>query len=85
MPGKANSITIQMVGFVKDAKNQVNTFEHKPQSSIPSLLHEIKEETQLWHGLLWTSESALELTKCLFHVLIWLFHEGILLLQGGTL
>ena len=84
MPDGKYKIRITMVGFVDDSTGQVNNFEMKVQPQIETLVEKMQEDTQLWNDLLWSSGGDLELIKCSYHVLHWIFSStGAPLLQSG--
>jgi hypothetical protein len=83
-PDKSQSITIYMVGFVDDSTGQVNQFHSNIQPNPESLLVLMRKDAQLWNDLLWTSAGALELPKCSYHLLHYVFtNDGAPILQGG--
>ena len=66
---KTLSITIYIVGFVDDTRNTENQFTAHPQPPTEALIAQTILDSQLWHDLLETSNQALELPKCGFHVI----------------
>ena len=83
-PDKSQSITIFMVGFVDDSTGQVNQFTQNVQPSPESLLSIMRKDAQLWNDLLWVSGGDLELPKCSYHLLHYMFTaDGAPILQGG--
>jgi hypothetical protein len=74
-----------MTGFVDD--NNCNSCEdaitHEDHSD--GIISRMRFNAQLWHGLLWTSGGALELTKCQYHLMDWNFTiVGAPILNTGT-
>jgi len=57
----SQSLHLYMVGFVDDCTQVVNDFSAHPQPSSAELIQKMKENSQLWNDLLWTSGGALEL------------------------
>jgi hypothetical protein len=75
-----------MTGFVDN--NNCNSCEdaitHEDHSE-QGIISRMRFNAQLWHGLLWTSGGALELTKCQYHLMDWNFTiVGAPILNTGT-
>ena len=67
-------MTIGMVGFVDDSNGQTNNFLlDETDETLPTLLHQLRTNAQVWSNLLGASGGALELSKCSCHVAVWTF------------
>ncbi len=73
-PDRSEPMTIGMVGFVDDSNGQTNNFlQEETDETLPTLLHQLRTNAQVWSNLLGTSGEALELSKCSCHVAVWTF------------
>jgi hypothetical protein len=73
-----------MVGFIDDSTGQVNEFGADPQPSPERLIEIMRRDGQLWTNLLWSSGGALELPKCSYHYLHYMFtNNGAPIMAGG--
>eukprot|EP00957_Ditylum_brightwellii_P174606 13294216-Ditylum_brightwellii.AAC.1 len=63
-----------MVGFVDDTTGQANKFEDN-NVTPEQLIDQIQRDAQLWSELLWLSGGLLELEKCSYHCIYYLFLE----------
>jgi hypothetical protein len=83
-PDRSLEIVFHMIGFVDDSTGQVNEFGADPQPSPEHLIEIMRKDGQLWTDLLWSSGGALELPKCSYHYLHYMFtNDGAPILQGG--
>ena len=46
------------------------------KDTVQELLQKMKEDTQLWHNLLWYSSGNLELLKCDYHCIHYTFQKN---------
>jgi exonuclease III len=73
-PDRSEPMTIGMVGFVDDSNGQTNNFlQDETDDTLPTLLHQLRTNAQVWSNLLGASGGALELSKCSCHVAVWTF------------
>eukprot|EP00957_Ditylum_brightwellii_P156103 11882220-Ditylum_brightwellii.AAC.1 len=72
-PDQAISLALVLLGIVDDDTNQVNMFTDNGVT-ISQLLSKMKEDIQLWLTLLLLTGGLLELTKCSYHVINFLFY-----------
>jgi hypothetical protein len=73
-----------MIGFVDDSTGQANAFLLDTQPRAKHLVARMHEDAQLWNDLLWASDGALELPKCMYHVIDYAFTpDGAPILRGG--
>ncbi len=70
--------------FVDDTQNGLTDTKYREPWSLEKLISSLSEMTQTWERLLFCSGGALELTKCLYYVLHWVWHEGIPSLSTKT-
>jgi hypothetical protein len=66
-------IRICMLGFIDDNNLQTveNAFHHAPMAD--GLVDQISHDAQIWNDTLWTSDGALALLKCQYHLMEWMF------------
>ena len=84
-PDRTQSITLHMIGFVDDTKDQLNDFVASPQPPMQELVKKMEQDAQCWHDLLWISGGALELKKCSYHAVEWFFNKkGFPIMTGGS-
>ena len=63
-----------MVGFVDDTNGQVNNFKApQTEDALLQLLQDAEHNAVSWASLLRATGSALELSKCSYHVVFWRF------------
>lgn len=75
-----------MIGFVDNSTGQTNDFASNSQPTPEHLLALLRHDAQLWNDLLYTSGGALELPKCSYQYLHWIFtHKGAPILQPGRI
>eukprot|EP00957_Ditylum_brightwellii_P191667 14591821-Ditylum_brightwellii.AAC.1 len=67
-----------MVGFVDNTAGQTNNFK-KNNVTPEALIYQMTKDMQIWSDLLWISGGLLELDKCLYHLIYYVF------LEDGTL
>ena len=73
-PDRSEHISIGMIGFVDDSNGQTNCFmETETQQTLPTMLHQLRTNAQVWSNLLGASGGALELSKCSCHLAAWQF------------
>jgi hypothetical protein len=72
-PDKSISVRLFMVGFVDDTTCQVNDFLDDTQPPICHTLKKMEHDAQWWNDLLWAASGDLELPKCTYHVLYYMF------------
>ncbi len=75
-PDGHHSVSYSMVGFVDDSTGTGNDFRPHTEASLPTLLHRMESDAQLWSNLLYCSGGKLELLKCSFHVLRFQFRPN---------
>jgi hypothetical protein len=69
-----------MDGFVDDTTNWVNNFissltDHEPQ--MLTIAARLRESAQHWEQLLYSSGGALELEKCFYYLICWIFDDHV--------
>lgn len=73
-PDRSEPLELGMIGFVDDCNGQTNEFhEDETNQTIPTILHNLQSNAQLWANLLGASGGALELSKCSSHIAKWQF------------
>ena len=72
-PDKSIRTHIYMIGFVDDSTGQVNSFCDDTQPDSNVLISNMAYDAQLWNDLLWASGGALELSKCTYQVMDYMF------------
>ena len=65
-------VSFSIIGFVGDS---TCTTGGKRNKTIDQLLARVKDDTQLWHDLLWASRGKLELQKLGFHLIFYDFDQ----------
>ena len=66
-----------MFGFVDDNNDQTNDFlKDETSDTLPLVLTQTQSNAQCWNDLLTASGGALELSKCLYHVVHWKFAKN---------
>jgi len=78
-PTQQQTIHQTMIGFVDDTTHWVNNFIHdlEHQPILEPLMEQMISIATLWERLLHTSGGKLELSKCFYYMMIWIFnHEG---------
>eukprot|EP00957_Ditylum_brightwellii_P077964 5926326-Ditylum_brightwellii.AAC.1 len=81
-PFKKIVVHITMVGFVDDTTGQANNFYYN-NVNPEKLIDQIQHDAQLWLDLLWISGSLLELDKCSYHCIYYLFLEDDTLIMAA--
>eukprot|EP00957_Ditylum_brightwellii_P010033 757266-Ditylum_brightwellii.AAC.1 len=71
-PKKKTKVHITMVGFVDDTTGQTHTFESNGVAP-ERLIEQMQHDAQLWSDLLWISGGLLELDKCSYHLVYYVF------------
>lgn len=66
-------IKLSMMGFFDDITGFVNHFAPQEDSTLDDLTSKMKEDAQIWTDLLWCSGGKLELPKCTFFALRFMF------------
>ena len=69
------TIIIFIVGYVDDARTSDNSFPLDSSTTLETLLQQAATDSQLWHDMLQSSNQALELSKCGFHVMEYRFED----------
>ena len=70
-------VSLGMIGFVDDCNGQVNHFlEDGSEQTLQTVVRMTQANAQHWTNLLSASGGALELSKCSFHVLHWIFAKN---------
>eukprot|EP00957_Ditylum_brightwellii_P005071 385453-Ditylum_brightwellii.AAC.1 len=69
-----NTSSQNMVGFVDDTTGQTNNFENN-NATLKELIEQMTKDAQIWSDLLWISGGLLELDKCLYHLINYVFLE----------
>ena len=64
------TLSVTMVGFVDDATYVTSS---NPAAPIGDLVKRMQHDSQLWNDLLWTSGGKLELPKCGYHTVYYIF------------
>ena len=73
-PNRANMIELGMIGFVDDSNGQTNCFmTNESPDTIPTMLHNLRQNAQIWANILGASGGALEISKCSCHFATWTF------------
>jgi hypothetical protein len=72
-PAGDTVVIFNMVGFVDDSTCITGC---NPDDTLQELLEKMQDNAQLWHDLLWCSESKLELSKCGYHVIYYDFEDS---------
>eukprot|EP00957_Ditylum_brightwellii_P014376 1081910-Ditylum_brightwellii.AAC.1 len=72
-PGNAIALVLEIHGFVDNVTNQANMFTDD-QVTTSQLLLKMREDSQLWSILLWLMGGLLELNKCSYHTIHFLFY-----------
>jgi hypothetical protein len=74
-PDGTEDVHLTMVRFVDDYTGSCNDFQPQHQASLDELREWMQEDAQLWNDLLFCSGGGqLELSKCSFHVLHFVFN-----------
>eukprot|EP00957_Ditylum_brightwellii_P198532 15130758-Ditylum_brightwellii.AAC.1 len=63
-----------MVGFVDNTTGQTNDFEDN-KVTPGELIEQMTTDAQIWSDLLQISSGLLELDKCLYHLIYYVFLE----------
>jgi hypothetical protein len=63
---------MSMVGFVDDSTGRTNLHMH-PDERLQDLIRHTGDDAQLWNDLLYTSGGLLEITKCSYHIIRYVF------------
>ena len=75
-PDRTHTMDMGMIGFVDDSNGQTNCFmTDESDQTLPHMLHKLRYNAQKWADLLAASGGALELSKCLCHLMVWTFAE----------
>jgi len=72
-PDRSLSTTIHITGFVDDTNTSLNSWTPNHQIPTSHLLPVLCREAQCWNNLLYISGGKLELPKCSFHILEFMF------------
>jgi hypothetical protein len=64
-----------MLRFVDDSNGQTNAFLENDQPSAAALESMMCDDAHLWNNILPVSGGSLELSKCSYHILHWLFKK----------
>lgn len=72
-PDNSLTIKLSMAGFVDDTKRQTNDMQMDKALPLATLMERMQDDTQLWGGILHVSGGALEIPKCNYYVMQWLF------------
>jgi hypothetical protein len=66
-----------MIGYVDDSNGQTNVFQTNDQAStaIEMLVHQVQHNAQIWANILGASGGAIEIPKCLCHIMEWVFSK----------
>ena len=72
-PEGDESVKITMVAFVDDSTGTYNDFQPQNEMAIETMLQNMQADAQIWNDLLWCSGGKLELPKCSYHVLRFIF------------
>jgi exonuclease III len=75
-PDKRLSLKLSMAGFVDDTKGQTNDMRSPTAIPLATLVSQMQDDAQLWGDLLHVSGGALEIPKCNFYIMHWLFQEN---------
>jgi hypothetical protein len=83
-PDGETTVHLSMVGFVDDSTSRTNDFTN-PTENLQHIIDATQADAQLWNDLLWISGGLLEIAKCSYHLLTFLFHSNrIPFPQAGT-
>jgi hypothetical protein len=87
-PGMTNKIQRVMDAFVDDTTGWVNNFSKElagPQhaDNLKLILEELTGTAQLWEQLLTASGGALELNKCFYYIVKWIWEDGVARMATG--
>ena len=76
-PTEQTTINYIMTGFVDDTTHWINSFSQALQGlqSIPTLYKDTQQTAQWWEQLLHATGGKLELQKCFYYPIIWIFDE----------
>ena len=66
-----------MIGFVDDAKSQVNSFQESPQPQPSEVIKSIVKDAQVWSDILRVTGGALKHSKCSYHMISWFLSRDI--------
>jgi exonuclease III len=73
-PDRTEPLSVGMIGFVDDSNGQTNCFmEDETEATLPTIVHQLRSNAQIWANLLGASGGALELSKCSYHLVEWKF------------
>jgi hypothetical protein len=73
-PNRTNHLEIGMIGFVDNFNGQTNQFlADETETTVDEVLVQMQSNSQTWSALLGASGGTLELSKCSYHVLKWVF------------
>eukprot|EP00957_Ditylum_brightwellii_P035448 2687764-Ditylum_brightwellii.AAC.1 len=64
-----------MEGFVNDTTGETNIFESNDVAP-EKLIEQMQHDAQLWSDLLWISGGLLELDKCSYHLVYYVFLDN---------
>ncbi len=76
---KSKKVELGMVGsLMTPTAKQIHMYRRKLKSSHSrqTAVHRRRTNAQIWSNLLSTTAGALELNKCLYHVMAWQFTAG---------
>ena len=71
-PDRTVSLVLRAIGFVDDVRTTTNAFDDA-SVSVPTLTTTAETNDQLWHDILTTTNQALELSKCGYHIIAYDF------------
>ena len=74
-PFQHEDIRQVMTGFVDDTTHWINNFHHdlKHTPNLPTLLEQMTKTATWWEQLLHVSGGNLELSKCFYYMMVWIF------------
>ena len=73
-PMRTITVKVSISGFVDDTNACVNEWHPQRDGRLPELMDKVQSDAQLWNDLLQVSGGKLELNKCSYHPLSFLFH-----------
>eukprot|EP00957_Ditylum_brightwellii_P192317 14640182-Ditylum_brightwellii.AAC.1 len=74
-PNKTKKVNITMVVLIDDTTGQTNIFESNDVAP-EKIIEQMQHNTQLWSDLMWISGRLLELDKCSYHLVYYVFLDG---------
>jgi hypothetical protein len=73
LPDGSGNTKVYMVGYVDDSNGQTNSFTANTQPVDLKIITKACQDAQAWHDVLGASGGALELSKCSYQLLSWMF------------